>query len=152
MQDSVAALSQGCLGSEVCNDVHQPVSQVGDLQPGRNLLHQPQRIDVAPYVIQQRPCTRKSCLSLRSEASNADAYRCLCSPSSWSCRCRDLCCCKEQLRRTSHAGVGERQADQELPQLIIPLHLDKLNGLHGTYTPCSCNIRTLWQIIHYIYM
>ena len=56
VQDSVAALSEGCLGSEVCDDVHQPVPQIGDLQPGRDLLHQPQRVDIAPYVIQQCPC------------------------------------------------------------------------------------------------
>ena len=48
---------------------------------------------------------------------------------------------QEQLRRTSHAGVGERQADQEFPQLIIPLHLDKLNGLHGMHTIDSCKIK-----------
>ena len=138
VQDCVAALSEGCLGSKVCDDVHQPVSQIGDLQPGRDLLHQPQRVDIAPYVIQQCPCTEKiSCLGLRSESSNAVT----CSPLSWPCRCRGLCCCKKQLQRTSHAGIGERQADQKLPQLIISLHLDELNGLHGMHTINSCKIK-----------
>ena len=56
VEDGVAALAQGRLRAEVGDDVHQAVAQPRNLQPRRNLLHQPQRIHVAAYVVQQSTC------------------------------------------------------------------------------------------------
>ena len=59
VQDGVAALSERGLGAEVGYDVDQPVPEVGYLQPCRDFLHQPQRVYIAPDVVQQSSCTRK---------------------------------------------------------------------------------------------
>lgn len=60
VQDGVAALSERGLSAEVGYDVDEPVPEVGYLQPCRNVLHQPQRVYIAPDVVQQSSCTRKA--------------------------------------------------------------------------------------------
>ena len=63
VQDGVAALAEGGLCAEVGDDVHQPVPQVGDAQARWNLLHQPQRVYIATYMVQQGSCRLPNSLS-----------------------------------------------------------------------------------------
>ena len=66
VQDVVAAFPEGRLGAEVGDDVYKPVSEIRDLQARRNLLHQPQRIHIAPNVVQQGSCTHADKLERHS--------------------------------------------------------------------------------------
>lgn len=63
VQDGVAALAEGGLRTEVGDDVHQPVPQVGDAQARWNVLHQPQRVYIAAYMVQQGSCRLPNSLS-----------------------------------------------------------------------------------------
>ena len=65
VQDVVAALPERRLGAEIGNDVNKPVPEVGDLQPCRNPLHQPQRVHIAPNMVQQSSCNQALILSIR---------------------------------------------------------------------------------------
>ncbi len=50
---------------------------------------------------------------------------------------------KRSLRRTREVGAAERQADEQLPELVIALHLHKLHRLrphaeHHLQTGMTC--------------
>ena len=86
MKDVVAALAQGGLGAEVCDDVHEAISQALYGHPMRDALQQTHGVHIPSDVVHQLTCAIQPCSGLDGETSMQ--YSQLCGPTAMHCQYR----------------------------------------------------------------